>query len=73
MIRVERKKYEGNSQQRSDVEWKIGTDMYSQNAFVSGWPKKVFSFDTRRQVGQVGGSHIANHRQKVVTIIRFRV
>ena len=51
MIRVERKKYEGNNQQRSDEEWKVGTDMYSQNAFVSGWPKKVCYEQTSRTGG----------------------
>jgi len=28
--------------QRSEAEWKFGMGWPSQNAFVSGWPKKAF-------------------------------
>jgi hypothetical protein len=42
LTRVERKQYENSgSQQRSEAWWKFGMDVPSQNAFVSGWPKKA--------------------------------
>jgi len=47
------------NRQRSEAEWKFGMGKPSQNAFVSGWPKKAFmrcgkSFERKGQVGTGG-------------------
>jgi len=42
LTRVERTEYESGDQQRSEAECKFGMETQPQNAFVSGWPKKVF-------------------------------
>ncbi|HLG76578.1 MAG TPA: hypothetical protein VKX46_09190 [Ktedonobacteraceae bacterium] len=34
--RVERKEYARSTYQRAEAEWKFGTGMHPQNAFVSG-------------------------------------
>ncbi len=48
--RVDRTEYEGGDRQRSDAEWKFGMDAPTQNAFVSGWPKKARGEDTSGSV-----------------------
>lgn len=39
-------------QQRSEAEWKFGMGKPSQNAFVSGWPKKAFAFCIERMASR---------------------
>ena len=48
LTRVERTEYERGDQQRSDVEWKFGMGMRSQNAFGSGYLKKARVLVTSR-------------------------
>src|SRR5579863_1267861 len=47
-----------SAQQRSEAEWKFGMDAPPQNAFVSGWPKKVLQRHSSfsEQVGTGGWS-----------------
>ncbi len=41
------------SRQRSEVEWKFGMDRPSQNAFVSGQPKKILAHRRNSGVNRV--------------------
>ncbi len=57
LTRADRTEYESSDQQRSEAEWKFGTEMHSSERIRERLTEESLLY--RRQVGQVDGSHAA--------------